>query len=38
MRQLIINHPIASITLALIAGAILAALYVWRSLCVRFLP
>ena len=38
MRQIIINHPIASIALALIAGAILAALYVWRSLGGRFLP
>lgn len=38
MRQLIIDHPIASIVLALIAGAILAALYMWRSLGGRFLP
>ena len=38
MRQLTINNPIASLTLALIAGAILAALYVWRSLGGRFLP
>jgi len=38
MRQLIINHPIAAIVLALIAGAIIAALYMWRSLGGRFLP
>lgn len=38
MRQFIITHPILSITLALLAGAILAALYVWRGLGGRFLP
>lgn len=38
MKQFIIQHPILSIVLALIAGAILAALYVWRSLGGRFLP
>jgi len=38
MRNFIITHPILSIVLALIAGAILAALYVWRSLGGRFLP
>lgn len=38
MRNFIITHPILSVVLALIAGAIIAALYVWRSLGGRFLP
>jgi hypothetical protein len=38
MRNFIITHPILSIVLALTAGAILAVLYVWRSLGGRFLP
>ena len=38
MRNFIITHPILSIVLALIVGAILAALYMWRSLGGRFLP
>lgn len=38
MRQFIITHPFLSVGLALVAGLILAALYVWRSLGGRFLP
>lgn len=38
MRHFIIQHPILSIVLALIAGAIVAAIYIWRGLGGRFLP